>query len=346
MSHRSSIQETGTGPEVLAATPPPVARVLDRIRGTARMTAAVGGGLELTFQAMGTRCRVVLNAPDSPARMAAADLVAWVARFEATYSRFLPDSLIGQINAAAGRHAIALDTEADGLLALGEQLWFLTRGLLDPTVLPLVRIWDWRMGRVPGPEEIEAARRVVGWRRVRRGPGWVFLPEAGMSLDLGGIGKEYAVDQAVALAARPGVAGVLVDFGADVRVLGDPPDGRPAWVIGLEDPLAPGETWCRVALRQGAVATSGDYLRRFQSEGRGYGHILDPRSGRPVDNPCRAVHVVAPSCTQAGMLSTAAFVLGGEEGRRLIDSTPGAEGALWMPQQRLTTLRFHEHVLP
>ena len=339
-----------TSPAAAAAVHPahpvPVQEVLQRIQGTVRMLPGGLGGQELSFRAMGTGCRVVFNAAPGPARTAAAELIRWIARFEATFSRFLPDSLIGQINAAAGRHAVALDAEADALLGLCEQLWFLTRGLLDPTTLPFVRLWDWKTGRIPLPEEIEAARPLVGWRRVQRAPGRVFLPEAGMSLDLGGVGKEYAVDQAVLLALRHGVDGVLADFGADVRVAGSPPDGRPAWVIGLEDPGNPGTAWCQLALREGAVATSGDYLRKFQANGRRYGHIIDPRSGHPVDNPCRAVHVVAPSCTQAGMLSTAGFVLGGEDGRRLIEAAPGAEGALWLPQQRLTTRRFQEHVLP
>src|SRR5262249_30291461 len=152
---------------------------------------------------------------------------------------------------------------------------------------------------------VAEAKRLVGWRRLQRAPGQVFLPEVGMGIDLGGMGKEYAVDYVAQLLAGQGVSGALVDFGADVRVIGLPGDGRPGWHIGLDDPRQPGRCWCGLGLRAGAVATSGDYLRRFVRDGRSYGHILDVRTGWPVENGCRAASVVAPSCTLAGMLSTA-----------------------------------------
>ena len=125
-----------------------------------------------------------------------------------------------------------------------------------------------------------------------------------MCLDLGGVGKEYAVDLCVAMAANHGVQNLLVDFGQDIRVQGQPP-GRPAWHVGLENPRQPGTCWASVAVRGHAVATSGDYLRHFVHEGRRYGHIIDPRSGYPVNNDCRSVSVIAPTCTTAGILTIA-----------------------------------------
>jgi FAD:protein FMN transferase len=272
------------------------------------------------------------------------DALGWLTAFEAKYSRFLPDSLIARINAAAGREPVAVDAEADALFALCDQLWFLTRGILDPTAGPLVRLWDWKTGRVPGEAELAAALALVGWRKVQRQPGRIFLPQFGMALDLGGMGKEYAVDQLVLRLVQGGATGVLVDLGADVRVHGVPPDGRPAWKIGLENPQRPGAAWADVVLSGGAVATSGDYVRAFEAGGRRFGHILDPRTGRPVDNGLRAVHVLAPSCTQAGMLSTAAFVLGPDEGRKLLETAPGAEGSLVTAHGHIATSRFHEHL--
>jgi thiamine biosynthesis lipoprotein len=165
-----------------------------------------------------------------------------------------------------------------------------------------------------------------------------------MCLDLGGMGKEYAVDQVALLARQCGLTGALIDFGADIRVTGLPADGRPGWHLGLEDPDQPGRAWCGLAVREAAVATSGDYHRGFTAAGKRWGHILDPRTGRPVQNGCQAVHVLAPSCTLAGMLSTAALVLGTDEGLRLIESQPGAEGLLHGPQSKLSSRRFYEHV--
>ena len=197
---------------------------------------------------------------------------------------------------------------------------------------------------MPSDAEVESARALVGWRLVQRMPGRIRLPKAGMALDLGGIGKEYAVDQVTLLLAHAGVTSALVDFGADIRVLGLPSDGRPAWKIGLENPLQPGKAWTSLVVREGAVATSGDYLRGFETGGRRYGHIVDPRTGRPVDHGVLAASVFAPSCTQAGMLSTAACVLGPGEGHRLLESAPGVQGCLVTAQGTITTSRFNEYV--
>jgi thiamine biosynthesis lipoprotein len=270
--------------------------------------------------------------------------LGWLAAFEAKYSRFLPDSWISVLNASAGGAAVASDPEIDRILALCHEMHFLTRGVFDPTTLPLIRLWDWRRAKIPTDAEIEGARQCVGWRKVQRRPGSVRLSEPGMCLDLGGMGKEYAVDQVALLARQCGLTGALVDFGADIRVMGLPADGRPGWHLGLEDPDQPGRAWCGLAVREAAVATSGDYHRGFDAAGKRWGHILDPRTGRPVQNGCRAVHVLAPSCTLAGMLSTAALVLGPEEGLRLIESQAGAEGLLHGPQSKLSSRRFYEHV--
>jgi FAD:protein FMN transferase len=311
--------------------------ILDRIRPTLRESRS-DGGTELVFYAMGTPCRIVAAGPAAAVKAFQNAAVEWVAAFEAKYSRFLPDSWISRLNISAGGPGLESDPETDRILALCHEMHFLTRGVFDPTSLPFIRLWDWKTGRVPSDGEIEAARKRVGWRKLER------LSEAGMSLDLGGMGKEYAVDQVALLASRSGLGGALVDFGADIRVVGMPADGRPGWHIGLEDPAKPGSAWCGLAVNNAAVASSGDYVRRFETGGRRYGHILDVRTGRPVDNGCRAVNVLAPGCTPAGMLSTAAFVLGPVEGMKLIESQRGAEGAIHTDSKRITSRRFYEHV--
>ena len=327
----------------LQVDPYRTAEIQSRILGSATI-GTLGGGHELQFAALGTRCRVNFVAPPGRVRTTADAVVNWVGAFEAKYSRFLPTSLVSQINAAAGTDWTPLDPEADRLFALCDQLHFLTRGILEPTALPLIRLWDWKTGRVPTDAEIERARGLVGWRLVERAPGRIRLPRGGMAVDLGGMGKEYAVDQILALLAQHGVSSALVDFGADIRVAGPPPDGRPAWFIGLDDPVNPGTAWTGLAVRDVAVASSGDYIRKFEISGRRYGHILDPRTGRPVANGVRAVSVVAPSCTQAGMLSTAACVLGAVEGLRLLESAPGISGAIVTETGTVTTKRFYEYV--
>lgn len=315
--------------------------VHERVWRSARRTAEAGLHT-LTFQAMSTHCQVKLQTAD--ARQAADfqdQVLNWVAWFEAKYSRFIDDSLISRINAAAGEHWVEIDAETEALFALCQEMIFFTRGVFDPTALPLIKLWNWkaRPATVPTPEAVKAARELVGWSMVARRPGGIFLPRAGMMLDLGGIGKEYAVDRVLTMGLQRGINNLLVDFGQDVRVHGRPP-GHEAWVVGLEDPHQPGKCWTAVLVNQQAVATSGDYLRHFVVAGRRFGHILDPRSGYPVDNGVLSVSVVAPHCTFAGILSTAAFVLGPREGLEMMGLCPGVEGAFITHNNRFQTKGF------
>ena len=301
----------------------------------------------LKWRALGTNCEVQYAATtDDQARAFENAAVAWVAAFEAKYSRFRPYSLLSRINAAAGLAPVAIDAEMEGLLALCDRLHFLTQGVLDPTALPLLRLWDYKAPspRLPTDAEIAAARRLVGWKKVQRTPGHVFLPEPGMALDFGGFGKEWAVDIVAQIARDHGLTAALVDFGHDLRAVGLPP-GRPAWHIGLEDPANPGATKGSLALTRGqGVASSGDYLRRIVIDGVRYGHIVDPRSGRPVANGCRQATILAPTCLQAGVLSTAAFVLGVPAGLDLIQAQPGAEGQILTDTTRAQTRGFWNYV--
>ncbi|WP_158305390.1 FAD:protein FMN transferase [Opitutus terrae] len=302
----------------------------------------------MTFGALGTHCEIQYDCDDA-ARGAAFEQAAlgWVQAFEAKYSRFRPDSLVSRINAAAGMSWVEIDADAERLLALCDTLHFLTQGILDPTMLPLIRLWNYKAEQpeLPSDAAVEAAHRLVGWMQVQREPGRIFLPQPGMALDFGGFGKEYAVDVVAQIAIDHGITGVLVDFGHDLRGIGRPPD-RPAWHIGLEDPQRPGTHSASMALTQNrGVASSGDYLRRFVIGGRRYGHILDPRTGRPVANGCRQATVIAGTCLHAGILSTTAFILGATKGLEFIQSFPGAEGLIITESARAQTRGFFNHVV-
>jgi thiamine biosynthesis lipoprotein len=301
----------------------------------------------LAFRAMATQCEVQYSAPGGDAQAAKFEAAAagWVHAFEAKYSRFQPTSLVSRINDAAAREWVQVDPETEGLLSMCDTLHFMTRGILDPSSLPLIRIWNWKADppAIPTPEAIKAALRLVGWSKVRREPGKVFLPEKGMALDFGGFGKEYAVDIVSAIARDHGIVNSLVDFGHDLRASGAPP-GRPAWHIGLEDPKAPGKTWGSVGLTRKGIASSGDYIRAFTVGGRRYGHIIDPRTGWPVANGCLQATVIAETCLQAGMLSTAAFIAGVQAGLELIRSVPGAEGIILTEKERAQTRGFFNYV--
>jgi FAD:protein FMN transferase len=241
---------------------------------------------------------------------------------------------------------VAVDAEMEAMLKLCDTLFFMTQGVLDPTMLPLIQLWDFKapQPRVPSREEIARARELVGWKRVQRKPGEVYLPVAGMALDFGGFGKEYAADVVAQLAVDHGITSALVDFGHDLRAVGVPP-GRPAWHIGLEDPLKPGTTSGSMAIIGKGVGSSGDYIRGFTVDGRRYGHIIDPRTGWPVAHGCLQATVVAGTCLQAGVLSTTAFVLGVPQGIEFIQSCPGAEGLLVTERVRAQTRGFFNYVV-
>lgn len=270
------------------------------------------------FRALGTACVIQFrHSEDATARQFVSSALGWLSAFEAKFSRFRPDSIISEINAAAGRDWVAVDSETEQLLDLAADLYRITDGILDPTMLPLLRVWDWKTvhEKLPERADIQAAHALTGFRKLQRKPGQVFLPEPGMGLDFGGFGKEYAVDQLVGIARGHGIQDALIDLGRDLYAIGG--NGQhPFWHVGLEDARSPGAFWGGLAVSDYGVAASGDSLRRFEHHGVRYGHILDPRTGWPVANGLRGVSVLAPTCLQAGIYSTAIFVLGLKDGLR------------------------------
>ena len=302
----------------------------------------------LAFRALGTHCEVQYQ-PRQPGSAYPFEWAvrAWVENFEARYSRFRPTSLVSRINAAAGRSWTEIDREMSDMLDVCGSVHALTHGIIDATAGPLLLLWDYHQAApvVPTPAQVAAARSLVGWQLVLRKPGAVMLAKAGMRLDFGGWGKEWAVDAVAKLAEQHDIPHALVDFGHDIRCVGTPP-ARPAWHVGLEDPLRPGVSRGSVALTAGrGIASSGDYLRGFTIGGQRYGHIVDPRTGRPVAHGCRQVTVIADTCFQAGLLSTTAFVLGAEAGLAFIHQFPGAEALIVSENGRAETRGFWDHVV-
>jgi thiamine biosynthesis lipoprotein len=296
---------------------------------------------------LGTACCMLYSAPTRAAADAFRRRVsAWICAFEARYSRFVGTSIISQINDAAGKHEVEIDDELASIFKLCDWFHWSSRGLFDPTTLPLSRLWDYHTEhpQPPTAEGVGAARMHVGWKRVQRNKNGVFLPDKGMALDIGGIGKEYAIDRVMGMAQDSGFQNVMIDFGHDVRVIGTPPEGG-GWRIGLENPTDPGRCWTGVALAGMAIASSGNYARGFDWQGKRYGHITDPRTGYPVDNACLSVSVIAPTCTEAGVLATAALILGPEAFTRFMADHHQAEGAMMTPNSSLRTSGFKRYEL-
>ena len=247
-------------------------------------------------------------------------------RIEVKFSRYRESSVISEINRNAGRTPVAVDAETEALIVAALELSRRTGGRFDPTVGVLRRAWDFRAARIPSAAEVAVLLPLVDASAVAVADGTVFLRRAGMELDLGGVGKEYAVDRAAEILLAEHVEAAIVDFAGDVRTVGARGDGRP-WAIGVVDPCDRGR--CRFAVRAvggAGVATSGSYERGFVSGGVRYHHILDATTGWPARG-LASVTVVSATASTAGTYATAAFLLGHEAGLALIEGAADAEGA-------------------
>lgn len=201
----------------------------------------------------------------------------------------------------------------------------LSQGTFDPTVKPLVDLWKRARKKktLPSGEEIQTRLRLVGWKRVKVKGEKIFFEKKGMKIDLGGIAKGFIVDEAVKVLKKEGIENALVNVGGDLYALGKGKGG--GWKIGIRHPRKEGEIIGVLRVENQGVATSGDYERYFTLQGKRYSHLIDPRTGRTCQNIPASVTVIAPDSTTADALSTAIFVLGPEEGIKLVEEIPGVE---------------------
>ncbi|NHZ94387.1 FAD:protein FMN transferase [Massilia sp. CCM 8734] len=275
------------------------------------------------FEAMASRCELRLALPpgiDAGVDGAALAQVAIdeVRRIERTYSRYRADSVIARINAAAGQDALPCDDETNALLDYAGVLHAGSGGLFDITSGVLRRAWDFRRPVLPAQATLDALLPLVGWCHVERANGAIRLGQAGMEIDFGGFGKEYAADRAAALLLASGVRHGYVNLGGDLRIIGPQPDGAP-WSIGVQDPRDAAGLAAAIPIASGALATSGDYERFIDVAGTRYCHVLDPRSGMPVSH-WRSVSVLGPLAIAAGSCSTIAMLMR-EDGLAFLDQS-------------------------
>lgn len=247
-----------------------------------------------------------------------------VRRIETKYSRFRPDSILSKINSSDGQKT-TIDAETHYLLNYSSVAFELSDGLFDITAGVLSKLWDFRNGIIPSPETIRTNLAYVGFQHIRFNSNSIILP-AGMSLDFGGIGKEYAVDCAAAICKSAGITHGIIDLGGDLHVIGPQPDNRP-WKVGVRNPRAPENAIAELAIMQGGLSTSGDYERYFEHSGKRYCHLLLPKTGMPVSY-WASVSVVAPSCLLAGTLSTIAML-------------KQSDARMWLDEQEIQYLGIH-----
>jgi thiamine biosynthesis lipoprotein len=262
------------------------------------------------FRAMGSPCAVHVYARTRDAGDALLERCRReIARLESKYTRYRDDSLTAAINRSAGDpDGIEVDAETASLLDYADAAWRESGGLFDITSGVLRRAWDFRSGRLPEPAAIAALLPCVGWQRVRWRRPRLALPVAGMQLDFGGYVKEYTADRVAELLRRRGARHGLVDLGGDLSIVGPHPSGAP-WRVGIRDPHDGRRALRTLLVYAGGVATSGDYERGMWVDGVRYSHLLDPRSGWPVEGPA-SVTVLASHCLIAGTASSVAMLSG------------------------------------
>ncbi len=262
------------------------------------------------FTAMASPCEVLIEqAPEALARQIVDVAAACAWRIERKFSRYRCDGVVHMINSSAGR-TVVLDEETAALIDFAETLTKMSEGRFDITSGVLRTVWTFDGGNlVPSQAEIDAVMTCVGWHHVQwRKPALQLRP--GMQIDLGGIGKEYAVDQAAARIEEiaPSLS-CLINFGGDVVVRHPRRDGQP-WRVGIEATDRAGTALRVVHLTRGGLATSGDSRRFVLHRGRRYSHIIDARTGWPVPDAPHSITVAADTCTQAGTLTTLAMLQG------------------------------------
>lgn len=232
-----------------------------------------------------------------------------VKRIEQKFSRYRDDNIVYKINHAMGK-PVEVDAETARMIDYAAQLFQLSNGLFDITSGVLRREWRFDgSDNIPSRKAIKAILPLIGWNKVQWKNPFITLP-TGMEIDFGGIGKEYAVDRTVQLLRARTTKNFVVNYGGDLYASGPQANGK-GWMVGLDDPAHTGEhTLATLELNFGAVATSGDARRFLLKDGKRYSHILNPRTGWPVTDAPHGVTVIAPTCTEAGMLATFAMLQG------------------------------------
>jgi thiamine biosynthesis lipoprotein len=268
---------------------------------------------------MACQCEVVLAASQAQyAHTTAQAAIAEVQRIQSKYSRYRPDSILSRINALAGLAPVECDDETWSLLEYANTLYQTSDGLFDVTAGVLRQAWNFSVAHIPDAVELARCVALIGWNKIMRSDRQIQLPIAGMEIDFGGFGKEYAADRAAAVLAGHGIENGYVNLGGDLRVLGPKADGQP-WMIGIQHPRKADELLATIPVHSGALATSGDYERYFEMDGTRYCHILNPRTGLPV-NRWQSISVLAPMAVVAGNCSTIAM-LKQEEGLAFLESS-------------------------
>lgn len=290
---------------------------------------------ERTEAIMGTRIYVQVWSQDKAGGEAAIDAVMdEMRRIDALMSHYKPDSQLSRINAHANDEPVQVDKELFDLIKLSTYYSQLTEGAFDITYASVGYLYDYPRHVRPSEAQIRQALPAVNWRNLKfdESRHTVRFEHPGMRIDLGGIGKGYAVDRGIELLKARGITHAVVTAGGDSRILGDHM-GRP-WLVAIRHPDDPRKVVTRIPLSDTAMSTSGDYERYFDEDGVRYHHIIDPHTGHSASK-VRSATILAPTATQTDGMSKTAFVLGPEKALEIINRLPDFDAVFVCPDGRV-----------
>ena len=250
-----------------------------------------------------------------------------VSRLEKIMSNFIPTSELSKINQQAGKTPVPVGRELFWVIQRSLFLSDLSGGAFDISFASVGKLWNFREGVLPTPEAIKAQLPFVNYRKIQLdgGKSTVYLPDSRMEIGLGGIGKGYAMDRAMAVLIDHGIRNAMVMAGGDTLIRGKKGDEN--WKVGLRDPNKEDGILAVLPLEDQAISTSGDYERFFIKDGVRYHHILDPKTGYPA-KLCRSVSVLAPDATTSDALTKPVFILGPQKGLEFIERLDGVEAII------------------
>ncbi|MGZ8374173.1 MAG: FAD:protein FMN transferase, partial [Nitrospira sp.] len=252
-----------------------------------------------------------------------------IKRLERLLSTWRSDSELSRVNQEAGRRPVQVSSETLELVTRSLELGRLTQGGFNIALGPAIEAWSvTERQRIPDERELQQLKPLVDWTRIQfnKEARTIYLPHTGMRIDVGGIGKGYAADRAVAEMKRVGVVGGVVALSGDIKAFGVLPD-RKGFPVGIKHPRREEELIAMIDLNDEAVSTAGDYERFFERDGVRYHHILDSQTLHPA-GACQSVTVIAKEGIVADGLDTGIFVLGPEQGMALVERLPGVEAII------------------
>jgi FAD:protein FMN transferase len=284
---------------------------------------------------MGTRIYVELWDTDQSHGEAAIDAVmAEMRRIDELMSHYKPESQLSHINQHAAEYPVRVDQELFDLIKLSTHYSEITAGAFDITYASVGYLYNYPEHVRPTEAQIKAALPAVDWRNMKFDDAHhsVFFEHKGMRIDLGGIGKGYAVDRGIDLLQKRGIQHAVVTAGGDTRIIGDRM-GR-AWLVAIRHPDDPNKVVTRIPLSDAAMSTSGDYERYFDENGVRYHHIIDPKTGHSASK-VRSATIIGPTATQTDGMSKTAFVLGPEKALEIINRMPEYDAVFVAPDGKV-----------